>query len=80
MPVAKGNTGPLHVLSGTCDGNCAETPSLKEIFQKVWGNSIFLLLDDWEPLPDDELTDVQREMVNEVRRVRRAPHDRDGGK
>ena len=38
--------------------------------QGLLANSIFLALEHWESLPDDELTDAQRDAVEEVRQSR----------
>jgi len=56
-----------------------EERGLRSRYQKAYGNSIFLLLEHWESLPDDELTDAQREAVEDARRARSAGVERKTG-
>jgi len=48
----------------------AKKQRLKELYAKAWGNSIFLLIEHWESLPDDELNDRQRETLRLAREAR----------
>lgn len=61
------------------DENQAKKQRLRELYAKAWGNSIFLLLEHWESLPDDELDDRQRETLRLVREARSGTSGKGGG-